>query len=160
MEFQKYKSALAAPVLAVLLPLGAFADGDKVSEITHALTAEECSGCHMAYQPGFLPQRSWRLLMANLDDHFGEDASLDATDLQEIETYLVANASDRNGRKPRSLKNIPKDIVPLRISDLPWFTHEHGKRTRKRAMTRPEIGSISNCVACHRDADKGYFDDD
>ena len=41
---------------------------------------KECGSCHMAYQPQFLPQRSWNKMMKNLDNHFDVDATLDAND--------------------------------------------------------------------------------
>ena len=30
---------------------------------------DECGACHLAYPPGLLPEPSWRLLLAHLDDH-------------------------------------------------------------------------------------------
>jgi diheme cytochrome c len=124
------------------------------------LTATECSACHMAYQSGFLPIRSWKAIMADLPNHFGEDASLDEVARADIEAYLVATAADRKGRNPRWLQKIPPDVAPLRISELPWFRNEHGSRRLARAKNDPNIGSISNCVACHKGAEHGNFDDD
>jgi len=43
------------------------------------LYIDECAACHMAYPTGFLPERSWQKMMGSLDDHFGENAELDAT---------------------------------------------------------------------------------
>ncbi|MDH5218993.1 MAG: diheme cytochrome c, partial [Gammaproteobacteria bacterium] len=47
-----------------------------VAVVTDSLYKEECSACHMAYQPGLLPARSWEKMMDNLADHFGENAEL------------------------------------------------------------------------------------
>ncbi len=55
---------------------------------------KECSACHMAYPANFLPARSWKALLAHLDDHFDENAELEAGDVQVIGAYLNANASD------------------------------------------------------------------
>ncbi len=152
---------LAAIIITVaVLPQNAAADGPGIGKITNALTAEECSACHMAYQPGFLPIRSWRKIMSTLPDHFGEDASLSEADRTKIEKYLVRNAADRNGRNPRFLRRIPASEVPLRITEFRWFTHEHGTRLRNWAARQPEIGTLSNCQGCHRGADRGWFDDD
>lgn len=142
-----------------LLPLQAGA-GTTVPPNPAETFLSECSDCHMAYQAGFLPKRSWSAILATLPDHFGEDASLDAASRKDIEAYLRANAADRDGRNPRWLRAIPADAVPLRISELPWFRREHGARRVARAKSDPEIGSISNCQACHRGAERGFYDDD
>jgi nitrate/TMAO reductase-like tetraheme cytochrome c subunit len=52
----------------------AFAEGDRMPPVTDATAKQECGTCHMAFQPGFLPARSWNRIMDGLADHFGEDA--------------------------------------------------------------------------------------
>lgn len=150
----------ALSVAAGLAPTLSNADEPRVRPITNALTAEECSACHLAYQAGFLPERSWRAIMENLSDHYGEDASLGEDAVQEITQYLADNAMDKTSSGRRFLRNIPENVVPMRITEFSWFTHEHGSRLVNRANNSQEIGSISNCVACHQGADRGYFDDD
>lgn len=149
-------SLLIAAMALSLLPAAARADGGRIGKVSDPAAAKECGACHMAYQPGFLPQRSWREIMSNLPDHFGEDASLDEATRQKIEDYLLANAADA-GRARTGGNDEP---AILRISDLPWFRREHGARTRARAESNAQIGSMSNCVACHRGAESGLFDDD
>ncbi len=120
--------------------------------VENTTTKEECSACHMAYPAGFLPERSWRAIMGNLTDHFGEDASLGDAARTEITNYLVALA-------PKELRNVSPIAVPLRISELRWFRGEHGARRIAQARNDSRIGSISNCAACHRGAERGNFDD-
>ena len=134
----------------------ALADGPR-GVVTDALTKTECSACHMAFPPGFLPQRSWEALMGNLKDHFGEDASLSPEDAAAIKDYLMANAADASGKARGFARGIPADQTPLRITELPRFLGEHG---RFSAATLKKVGSLSNCVACHQGAEKGYFEDD
>jgi len=141
----------AAPALAGSEP--------KVRLMPVNLTTKECSACHMAFQSEYLPIRSWKAIMADLPNHFGEDASLGNAARAEIEAYLVSTAADRNGRNPRWLRKIPANVVPLRITKFPWFRKEHGSRRLNQAKNNPAIGSISNCVACHQGAERGYFDD-
>ena len=50
----------------------------------------------MAYPPGLLPERSWRKMMAELDKHFGQNASLDAAATKAILDYLVENSAERS----------------------------------------------------------------
>ena len=121
--------------------------------VTNAAAQTECGSCHIAYQPGFLPARSWQAIMAGLDDHFGENATLDEATRTEIETYLTANAADTGrGRDPA------KGTTPLRISELPWFVREHGREVSERMKAKAK--SMSNCVACHQGAAQGIYEDD
>lgn len=135
--------------LAIALP--ALADEDRVPPVTHAATQEECGACHMAFQPAFLPARSWQAIMAGLDDHFGENAQLDDATRAEIEAYLLSNAATR-------IRRVPDTVTPMKISDLPWFKREHGREVSARMMERAK--TMSNCVACHRGAERGIYEDD
>lgn len=150
---------LGALAILAWLPVAVLAEDDDDRGgrgswvVTDKTTAAECSACHMAYPPAFLPKRSWQKIMSDLANHFGEDASLDASTARHIEKYLVANS-------PRDIRGVKSGETPMRITELRWFAHEHGRRTRKRAETNPNIGSLSNCTACHRGAERGYFEDD
>ena len=144
---------IKTPILAVAaLAFAGTACADEMEympPVTHAATLEECSACHMAYPAGFLPPQSWTVMMTTLDDHFGENAGLDEETRAEIEAYLVANAG-----RDRSKGS----TVPLRISDLPWFRHEHEEEVSKRQFEKAK--SWANCTACHKQAEQGIFEDD
>jgi len=73
----------------------------EVKPVANKTWDEECGGCHLAYQPGLLPARSWEKLLTEpaLADHFGDDASLDAETLKEIRDYALANAADKSYHK-------------------------------------------------------------
>ncbi len=118
----------------------------------------ECSSCHMAYPPGLLPERSWRKLMAELDKHFGQDASLDAASTKAILGYLAENSAERgtNRRSARFLGAIPANSTPLRITENAHFVREH-REVAPDAWKLPKVGSPANCNACHADADQGTF---
>ncbi len=135
----------------LLAPLTAMAGEDSVPPVTDPLVKKECGECHMAFQPAFLPAASWRKMMATLGDHFGEDASLDAVTRDKIESYLVANAG--RGRVDRA-------NPPLRITELNWFRHEHREGEVRRMRAKRNVKTLADCAACHRDADRGYFEDD
>ncbi|WP_101341634.1 diheme cytochrome c [Cereibacter azotoformans] len=124
--------------------------------VTDAATKTECSACHMAYPAALLPARSWRALMADLPNHFGEDASLDDRIRADIEAYLVANAADSAGG--RALRGVGATDTPLRISELPWFKREHSDEVTPRMLEKAR--SMANCAACHTGAERGSFDDD
>ncbi|MFA7416182.1 MAG: diheme cytochrome c [Rhizobium sp.] len=148
---------MSMAIFAMAGQIPVHAEDERYSPVTNERTKAECSACHMAYPAGLLPQNSWKALMTSLPNHFGEDASLDEVVRQEIEDYLVANALDANGRSSSNAK--PGD-APMRISEMPWFAREHGPRLIARAKADEKIGSISNCAACHRGAEQGYFEDD
>ncbi|WP_221793238.1 diheme cytochrome c [Oceanobacter mangrovi] len=118
---------------------------------------EECSACHVAYPPALLPARSWQLTMATLDNHFGEDASLDDTTRQEITDYLTRHAALKNSR---FMLRISDDRTPQRITELPYFVRKHDEVPRRMVNGNPEVNSFSNCDACHRDAKRGVFNED
>ncbi len=131
--------------------------GPDVKPVTNTLYKSECASCHMAYQPGFLPARSWKKLMGGLADHFGDNAELAEEDRQAIEAYLVANAAD-NASERRSQKFLRSigDTTPLRISEVPYFRREHDE-IPQRVIKHEQIGSFSNCIACHTKADLGSY---
>jgi len=151
MKYKKFIiSAFVLPMLA--LPFVANADDDNVPPIKDALVLEECGACHLAFQPAFLPKASWKKMMNDLENHFGEDASLDNDSAKAIEAYLVANS--------RTGKNVNANNPPLRITELRWFKHEHSEREAKNMMKKLKVKSFVECAACHRGADKGLYDDD
>jgi hypothetical protein len=128
---------------------------DRFPPVANETTQAECSACHLAYPAALLPARSWKAILRNLDDHFGENAQLDAAALAEIESYLVGNAGKDNNRM---FKNVAADSTPMRITTLRWFERKHSHEISPRQLER--AGSLSNCAACHQQADMGYFEDD
>jgi hypothetical protein len=119
-----------------------------------------CGGCHMTYPPNLLPASSWNKILTRLGDHFGESLSLDDRTMEEIEKYLRENAADRSGSKiggkiRRSLGGEP----PVRITEVPYIQKKH-REISSEVFKRKSVGSFSNCLACHKTADQGDFDDD
>jgi hypothetical protein len=128
-------------VAVLLLVFGtslAHAAVGKLSAPGNAKWKKECSGCHDAYPPQYLSADDWRQLMGRLNRHFGENATLDAETNKQILSFLVANASSGDLYSSAS----------LRISDTPWFKHEH-RVINPKEWVNPEVGSRSHCSACH-----------
>lgn len=150
----------------VLLSVCLFAGDDYgyrgykgVAPVTDKLYINECASCHFAYQPGLLPERSWVKLMANLQNHFDTDATLDSQEHQKILRYLVDNSADKatNYKRSRKINNsIRAYDTPIAVSDTPYFTKEH-RKIRKDLIEQKEVKSISNCIACHTSADRGIY---
>jgi len=121
-------------------------EGERVPPVNHAGTAKECGECHMAFQPALLPAANWERIMDTLQDHFGDDARLPDAQAADIRAYLTSHARRRG------------DTARLRITEQPWFVREH--HIRPEVLKRPEIKTISNCAACHRNAERGIYEDD
>jgi ferredoxin len=123
---------------------------------------EECGSCHFAYQPGLLPARSWEKMMANLDNHFDENAELDKETQTELTTYLITNAADHADykRSQRIMGSLSKNDTPLRITETPYFLRKHNEIPRKVIENNPKLSSFSQCAACHVNAEKGSYDED
>ncbi|MEZ5535477.1 MAG: diheme cytochrome c [Thiolinea sp.] len=114
----------------------------------------ECSECHMAYPPNMLPAEAWRSIMGNLDNHFGDDASLDEETVADILPFLEKYAASE-----RYVKRDSQGEVVTRITETGWWQHEHDEIS-PLVWKRESIGSKANCAACHTTADKGNFDED
>lgn len=153
------KLIIVAAAIGAALP--ALAD-ERMPTITNEAAKKECGACHMTFQPQFLPQRSWTRMMGDLSNHFGEDASLPEAKRAEITNYLVANAGDISSSREgqRYVKSIASNQAPLRITEVPRWVREHRGEVPASAWTDPRVKSKANCVACHRGADAGWYDDD
>ena len=147
-------------VLAALLASTAQVSAeDRVPPVTDKLVQTECGSCHMAFQPAFLPARSWDRIMNTLTDHFGEDASLPAGKAAAIRDYLTRNAGDakRQGIARKYMQWVPVDGIPLKITENPAFRREHN--FPDSVWKAPNVVTRSNCLACHAQAGSGSYDD-
>jgi len=151
-------------MLAFSLPSGGEARGDggddPMPRLTHKAWQQECASCHLAYSPALLPRTSWQRLMGGLDRHFGENASLDPATQADILRFLEANAADsgRSRMGDKVMQRMGTKEAPLRITETTWFVRKHDEVPRA-AWTRKSVGPAANCAACHRQAEKGRFDE-
>ena len=100
---------------------------NDVTAVTNPAYKEECGSCHLAYPPGLLPARSWRKVMLELESHFGDNAELDAETHQSITEFLLTNSADKSEyrRSKKFSRSINYNDAPVRISETPYFKHEH-----------------------------------
>jgi hypothetical protein len=117
---------------------------------------QECGSCHLPYPAKLLPARSWQTMMASLDNHFGDDASLSAATQAEILAYLSAHSS---GNQTRYLKGLAYNDTPQRITELPYFRRKHREVPERMVSGNPQVGSFSQCDSCHKDAAQGKFNE-
>lgn len=133
---------------------------ETLRAVSQPVYQTECGGCHQAYQPDLLPSGSWSRLLDGLDQHFGETVQVEPKSLETIRTYLTQNAADRSHAElARKIMHSLHGQIPLRISDVPYIHKEHHDLAPD-VYRRASIGSPGNCVACHRGAENGDYDDD
>lgn len=126
-----------------------------VAELLPAF-ASECTDCHMAYHPSLLTENAWMQLLEQLDDHFGEDASIDESTVAEIRTWLAGHSAETVDTAPSSLIVTADPAAPYAISRTSAWRELH-KDIGDDLFQRSVIGSKSNCIACHADAETGLF---
>lgn len=159
---KKNLSILLATILgsSFLLTASWGSDGEAVfPRISHGLTYEECSACHMAYPAGLLPARSWTRMMRELENHFGENASLSPEATRDIAKYLSENAADTprgTQMMSRIASGIPGNSAPQRFTETRYFGYLHDE-VPSYVWKRKGIASKANCVACHKKAEEGSF---
>ncbi|KFN39731.1 MAG: cytochrome C [Sulfuricurvum sp. MLSB] len=122
----------------------------KQEKTSVALYQKECGACHFAYQPEFLPKRSWDKTMNSLNNHFGTDATLDPAEHKTIQNYLAAHAS-----KYDRMTGMGGEIA-MRISQTPNFVHEH-REIPKKLVIQEAVKSFANCASCHTKAASGSY---
>jgi len=145
---------------AVLLDRSQAGGGHYYPPVSDPVVKEECGSCHFAFAPSMLPAKSWQRMMGELQNHFGDDASVDAATADRITRYLVANAADTGGRRygGKLSRVVSAGDSPLRITELPKWVSEH-RQVPDWEWRHKDVRTKANCVACHADAGRGYYDD-
>jgi hypothetical protein len=130
-----------------------------VAPVTDASYKNECGACHFPYQPGLLPERSWRKLMAGLDNHFGDNAEMAPEENKKLLDYLVSNSADKSShrRSQKINRSIAPSVTPLRITDVPYIQREHREIPQRLISGNDKVKSLSQCNACHQSIESGSF---
>ena len=153
-------SIVLSVLVAVLATVSVDAD-ERVAPVTDPVVKKECGSCHMVFPPEFLPKRSWQRIVDTLSDHFGENASLGPVQRKAVLDYLLGNAADspKAGREGRKFaQSIAAGQTPLRITDTPRWVKEH-REVRADKWKDPNVKSKANCLACHKGAEQGVYED-
>ncbi len=132
---------------------------DAFPPLKHAAWEEECGACHMAFTPGMLPARSWKVMMRELRNHFGEDADLEPELSEAIDAFLITNAADNPNATDvmrRIARGVPANATPQRITTGAMFRYYHDE-VPASIWKRQQITLPSNCQACHSRANKGRY---
>lgn len=113
---------------------------------------QECGSCHIAYAPFLLPKSAWDSMMSDLENHFGDDASLEEETHARIAVFLEKYANDVLDTKFAQ----QKESEEIAISQTPYWEVAHRKLNPKIFKTEA-IKSKANCQTCHKDAESGIF---
>ncbi|WP_051938319.1 hypothetical protein [Ghiorsea bivora] len=121
--------------------------------------AQACASCHMLYAPSMLPARSWKQMMLELDNHFGDNAELESSVREEVSAYLQRNAADKveNIYAQPMLNLLKDDETPQRISDTAYFKLVHDIVRPEMVSGNPDVKSVARCEICHYEAMDGRF---
>jgi hypothetical protein len=157
-------AALAIGVIGISLTLTGTGYADDGRELSRAVpqNAEytaECGSCHMAYPANLLPADKWRAITVDLENHFGDNASLDPQVTARIEEYLVQHAA-QNGKVMKNSTPLLAGAGPQKITEQAYFIGKHDEIPRRMVQDNPKVGSFSQCSNCHNLAEKGIFDED
>jgi hypothetical protein len=137
-------AALAAlPVRADRLPIPANAP---------PAFAAECGGCHLAFPPALLAAGDWRRIMASLDKHYGDNATLDSKTQRTIGDFLERSAGSGRRTEGASAGNAG---LP-RLTMTGWFRKKHDE-VPTAVWKDKRVGSAANCTACHPRAESGSY---
>lgn len=121
----------------------------------YELYKKECGSCHIAYTPYLLPQKAWVNLMSELENHFGDDASLDDDDFKQISAFLNAHSTEQyNTRFKANLAN--ENLDEIAITQYKFYKNAH-KDLDDELFKQPKVRSRANCGFCHKDAELGFF---
>lgn len=98
--------------------------------------------------------------MADLENHFGDDASLSVEDTKNILDFLLKNSAETSTMQSsfnflNSIGN--KDIIAM--SQTSFWKRKH-KEIPKKLFNHEEIKSKANCKACHSDIEKGLVENE
>lgn len=159
-NLQRVIASLVVMILSLVLLQEVQADsGHFYPPTLDRAVRKECGGCHLAFPAALLPANAWQRIMADLGNHFGTDATVAPARIEQVRRYFAENAADSGGRRfgKKMLRGVAVDNPPLRITELPKWIQEHGKIPAAE-WRRQEIGSKSNCPACHLEAERGYFE--
>lgn len=149
-------AAIATPATAAVLHLAARPALGVPTATIDATYAKECGSCHSVHHPTVAPAATWRAIFADLKNHFGDDASLNAAKTQQLLTYAVANSSEKWDTAVANAMRKPSAEKPLRITEAPIWKHIHDHFPEALFKSKP-IGGKLNCSNCHRDAETGVF---
>lgn len=151
-------------IIFFLITIVACAGNNKTAKNTPKVNNDtyqkNCGACHFAYQPGLLPASAWKSLLEKPDAHAGGALSFDDKTMSEIKNYLIQNSAENSGwGKSGKILSSTINETPVKISEISYIKRKH-RGVRDSIFQRTSIGSRGNCIACHKSAESGLYDED
>jgi cytochrome b len=149
-------AVLSGPIVSASVSMSSLPPRGVTAIPTHDAWQSECGACHIAFHPSLLPAKSWSAIMAGLDRHFGEDASLDQARTMEIADFLVGHSAETQDTMPANLFRLVNPERPLEITATHFWQQAH-RNIPVEVFTGKMVGAKQACNACHADAASGLF---
>ena len=113
----------------------------ELKPVTNPTYKEHCGACHFNYQPELLPSGSWKKILVQLEEHFGQSFELDQEAQKAVLGYLEANAAELStSKRAAKIMNSVGNSTPLRITEVPYIKDKHRKVSATVLIGRP-LGS-------------------
>ncbi len=127
--------------------------------VLHQDFSKECGSCHITYPPFLLPKSSWTLMMSDLENHFGDDASIDKETNLSILSFLNENSAETSSQKAafKILKSLKENNSTIAITKTPYWEKKH-RKIDKDIFASAKVKSKANCKACHTDIENGLIE--
>jgi cytochrome c553 len=146
------KMLRSALLLAIVCAsTAAFADRMPIPANAPPAFKAECGSCHLAFPPQLLTADDWHRVMATLDHHYGDNASLDEKTRKTIEEFLFRNSASGYWSKVG-----PAPGNPPRLTSTTWFQRRHHE-VPNTVWQDKRVKGAANCAACHPRAEQGSF---
>ncbi|MDD3602523.1 MAG: cytochrome b/b6 domain-containing protein [Sulfurovum sp.] len=125
----------------------------------HPEFANECGSCHITYPPYLLPKQSWAMMMQDLENHFGDDASIDTKTNLSISAFLKENSAENSTHEAafKILKSLKENNSTIAITKTPYWKSRH-KHINNQIFVSQEVKSKANCTACHQNIEYGLIE--
>lgn len=129
--------------------------------LIHPEFSDECGSCHITYPPYLLPKNAWRVMMGDLENHFGDDAWVNPATNASILAFLLANSAEDSTHQSslKILKSLKGNDTTIAITQTPFWKHKH-EDIEKDVFSSKEVKTKANCKACHKDIDRGLIEND
>ncbi|RXJ67968.1 hypothetical protein CRV08_09165 [Halarcobacter ebronensis] len=119
----------------------------------------ECSDCHNLFPPYLLPSASWKKMFKNQHEHYGEDLELEDSLVKKIENFMVTRSAEFSTQESAyEINKELKNSSEYTITKTNYWKIIH-KDIKKDIFENNIVERKSNCVACHKDFEKGIIYD-
>jgi len=151
---------VALMMIPALMFAGDHREEKEMRKVVNETYKKACGTCHFAYQPGLLPARSWGKILDEPGGHPGGTLTIEKNARMEIKNYLVENSAEKSsGKKSKKILASIGNSTPTKISETPYIKEKH-RKIKQEIFMQKSISSRGNCLACHKNAEKGIYDDD